>query len=153
MKIILEKDVPKLGRAGDTKEVADGFARNFLIPRRLAAPHSPGAERANEARRSVRAKKSGEEIKAAQEFKAKVEKVELAFSVLVDDKNELYGSVSKGQILKALRVKGVVVNREAKLELPSPLKALGTFSVPLRLHSEVVADIRVTIAKSEPAAP
>ncbi|MBI4668972.1 MAG: 50S ribosomal protein L9 [Elusimicrobia bacterium] len=152
MKIIIDKDTSGLGKAGDVKNVADGFARNYLLPKRLAVVYSEGAARSFELKKAAGAKKFAKEAKEALALKSKIEKIEMSFPVLVDEKGELYGSVGKGQILKMLRNKGIAFNRAIQLTLDAPLKAVGVFTVPLKLHPDVTADLRVTVVRSEPAA-
>ncbi|MBI4062902.1 MAG: 50S ribosomal protein L9 [Elusimicrobia bacterium] len=148
MKIILQGDVVKLGKAGETKEVSDGFARNYLFPRGLAVIHTGGTARLIEARRTVLAKKRELATRQTDQLKADIEKQELSFSVNVDDRGELYGSITKGQIVKALRANAITLPADAKIELNSPLKALGVFNVPLRLPYDVTAQVRVTLVAS-----
>lgn len=149
-KVILDRDIPKLGRTGDVKEVADGFARNYLLPKRLATLYTPGAARSLDNTREVMAKKREVLNHRFFEFKASVEKQELSFTVNVDEKGELFGSIGKGQILKALRAKGIELPKGSRLELGSPLRTLGTFNVPLWVSSDVQTQLRVTLAASAP---
>ncbi|MEK6543533.1 MAG: 50S ribosomal protein L9 [Elusimicrobiota bacterium] len=153
MKVILNKDVAKLGRNGDIKNVSDGFARNFLVPKRLVTVYSEGAKRALDARAAVLAKKQDTRVKEAKAWKDKIEAQQLDFQILVDDKGNPYGSVGKGQILKALKEKGVRLPDEARVELAAAIKALGDVEIPIRLHPEVVAQLKVKVVNSQPTPP
>lgn len=152
-KVILSADVRFLGKAWEVKEVSPGYARNYLLPRGLAIPYSTGALKALEARRSVLEKDRQAEAKAALAVKTEVEKFQLEFTVLVDEKGDLYGSVSKSQILKALRSKDVSLPKGFELVIKEPIKALGMTHVPLRLHADVVAELKVNVSRGEPSKP
>lgn len=148
-KIVLTRDVPKLGKMGDVKTVADGFARNYLVPKKLAAAYSAGLIADLQARSKARLSALEVQAKEALNLKTKIEKARLEFSVLVDEKGELYGSIGKGQILRALKSKDLSWPKTASLVLRSPLKSLGEFKVPLQLHPDVIAQISVAVVKSE----
>lgn len=152
-KVVLTADIAALGKTGEIKEVACGYARNFLLPRRLALPYSKGVLKDLEARRSVFEKERKTLSKTASETKVEIEKLHLEFTVLVDEKGDLYGSVSKGQILKSLRTKSVVLPKGFELILKEPLKSLGTANVPVRLHQDVMADLKVSVIRGEPSKP
>ncbi len=149
MKIILSSSVAKLGKIGETKTVANGYARNYLLPQKLAVLYSEGAARGIVNREKTRAVKSAVEAKDAVSLKAKVEKINLEFPVLVDEKGELYGSIGKGQILKSLKSKGLSLPKNTTVELSAPIKVLGESKVSVRLHPEVIAELRVNLVKSE----
>lgn len=151
MKVILKKNVPKLGKIGDVKNVADGFARNYLFPKNLVLPYSEGTLKGFEKRRSKVQTEVKNTEKQALELKTKFEAVRLEFPVLVDAKGDLYGSVGKSQILKSLKSKGLALPRQARIELNEPLKTTGDFEVPVELCSTVTAKVKVALVKSETA--
>lgn len=149
MKVILEKLVPKLGSPGEVKEVRAGYGRNYLIPRHLAVLYSKGAQRAVQIRQEFLVKKLAVLAKESMEFKNKIEKIKLEFPILVDQKGDLYGSIGKARLIRALKDKGLVLPAAARFELAQPLKQLGDFDVPVRLHPQVVAQLKVTLTKSQ----
>jgi len=146
MDVILREDVEKLGRAGEVVTVKDGYARNFLLPRGLAYLATEGNKRrlASEQRRvDLRA---AAEVSGAREAAAKLESVSLSFSMKAGEGDKLFGSVTAGDIAERLGAEGLVVDRKA-IELPEPIKALGVYKVPIRLHAEVKPEIRVWVVK------
>jgi large subunit ribosomal protein L9 len=150
MEVILKEDVPKLGSRGDVVKVAEGYGRNYLLPRKLAIE----ATRANRAvidemkqaalRRAARDRSDAEGL--AQQF----EGVSLTFTRKAGDKDHLFGSVTSADIAEALDAKGLSVDRR-KIQLDEPLKHVGEFKVPVRLYKDVTATVRVTVEKE--AAP
>jgi large subunit ribosomal protein L9 len=151
MEVILKEDVPTLGSRGDVVKVADGYGRNFLLPRKLAieATHSNRAviEQMKQAslRRTAR-------DKADAEAQAKLlEAVSLSFTRKAGEKDQLFGSVTSGDIATALEAKGYNIDRR-KIHLDEPLKHIGEFKVPIRLYKDVNATIKVLVDK-EPSAP
>jgi large subunit ribosomal protein L9 len=151
MEVILKEDVPTLGSRGDVVKVADGYGRNFLLPRKLAieATHSNRAviEQMKQAslRRAAR-------DKADAEAQAKLlEAVSLSFTRKAGEKDQLFGSVTSGDIATALEAKGYNIDRR-KIHLDEPLKHIGEFKVPIRLFKDVNATIKVVVDK-EPSAP
>src|SRR3989338_7532100 len=150
-KVILTRNVPKLGKLGEVKGVAPGFARNFLLPREWAVPFTEGALKNFDKRRSKLEAQSKEIEKESLASKAKLEGLKLEFPVLVDNKGELYGSVGKGQILKALKNKGFSLPHGARLEMKAPLKILGESAVVVELSANVTAALKVVLTPSHPA--
>lgn len=148
VKIILSKDIVHLGHAGDVKTVADGYARNSLLPRGFAVLYSEGALANIAIQQKAKEKVLETQAKEALALKAKFEKINLEFPVLVDEKGELYGSIGKSQILKALKDKEMILPKTATIVLQNPIKTLGESSVPVRLHPDVVAQLRVSLVKS-----
>jgi large subunit ribosomal protein L9 len=146
MEVILKEDVPKLGSRGEVVKVADGYGRNYLLPRKLALE----ATRANRAvidqmkaaaqRRSVRDQADAEGL--AQQMK----ELTLTFRRKVGEQDHLFGSVTSGDVAEALEAKGFTVDRR-KVHLDDPIKALGEFQVSIRLHKEVMASVKVAVEK------
>ena len=148
MKVILKEYIYKHGVAGDVVDVADGFARNYLIPRGLAIKATPGALRANQ-KLIERARENRERLLAMEnEAAAKIDGVELVFGVKAGKNNKLYGSVTTRDIAAALLEKtGVDINRRRISE--RPLRELGIHEVPVRFSGEISPVIRVVIVREE----
>jgi large subunit ribosomal protein L9 len=150
MEVILKEDVAKLGSRGDVVKVADGYGRNYLLPRKLAIE----ATRANKAvvdqmkqaavRRAARDKADAEAL--AQQFQG----VTVNFTRKAGEKEHLFGSVTSSDIAEALEAKGFNVDRR-KIQLQEPIKQVGEFTVPVRLYKDVTANVKVVVDKE--AAP
>lgn len=148
MKVILKEYVYKHGVAGDVVEVADGFARNYLIPRGLAVKATPGALRANQ-RLIESAAKHREELRAMEnEAAQKIHGVELVFGVKAGKNRKLYGSITTRDIADALREKtGVDINRRRISE--RPIRELGIHEVPVRLGAHISPVLRIVVIREE----
>ena len=146
MEVILKEDVAKLGSRGDVVKVAEGYGRNYLLPRKLAIEASAANKavieqmKASSVRRGVKEKSDAELL--AKQFDG----VNLSFTRRSGEKDQLFGSVTSADIAQALEHRGFNVDRR-KLQLEEPLKMLGEFTVPIKLHREVTTTIKVTIAK------
>lgn len=150
MELVLLEEVAGLGKIGAKVRVADGYARNFLIPRKLATPVTPGALRAIEARR-VREEKTDAERKAAAEALAEqIGKLSVTLPMQAAEDDKLYGSVQAHQILEAAAKEGLALDK-TQLSLPEPIKALGVYSLEVRLHPEVTATLKVWVVRQERA--
>jgi len=144
VKVILTKDVAKLGKSGDMKAVADGFATNYLIPQKLAVPASGGAFRAYQhdiASREEKRKKEREENEIAA---TRIASTTLTLGVKVGDAGKLYGSVGAKEIAEALGRRGIVVDRH-KVDLEEPLKSLGTYKVAVKVSSGLTPEVTVVV--------
>lgn len=144
MKIILKQDVDDLGFEGDTMKVADGFARNYLIPRGYAVVATPRNVKAFESQRKkieVRRLKAKDD---AEKLREKLEGTSLTFSQKAGEEGKLYGSVTSMDIAAQLEKHGVVIDRR-KVLLESPIKVLGEYDVGIRIYPRVTATIRVTV--------
>lgn len=145
MKVILLHDVPGLGQPGDVKDVANGYARNFLLPRQLVTAATPGAlknlqEQVSAAKRRVATLNAGH-----QQLAERLSAVTLTFAVHVGRGDRLYGSITNQNIADALQEQeGLRVDRRT-IHLPEPLRALGTFEVPVRVASGVEPRVKVSI--------
>lgn len=146
MEVILCQQVPKVGKIGDVVKVKDGFARNFLLPNKLACPATPANKRRVEHEKATRMKEYEASKQQAQELADKVSKVSCTVTVEVNDLDKLYGSVSEIDIAKALEVEGLTIDRKI-IELEKPIDELGIFEVGVKLHPEVTAKVRVWVAK------
>jgi large subunit ribosomal protein L9 len=146
MQIILQEDVEKLGMRGQVVEVAEGYARNFLLPRKLALEASAGNLKRLEKMRTVFAKKEATERADAQKLAELLANVSLEFTRRAGDNDQLFGSVTSADISEGLAAQGYTVDKR-KVVMPEPIKTVGEFQVPLKLHREVGADIKVVIKK------
>ena len=144
MKIILLQDVEKLGNQGDLITVKDGYARNFLIPRKLAWAASPSALRRLEHEKKVWDVKTLKEKEKAVILKAKLETLTLSLSARAGEENLLYGSITAQQIAEALEHKGILLDRR-KIHLDEPIKRIGMHDVKIHLHKDVDAVVKVEV--------
>ncbi len=149
MEVLLLKDVNELGQAGDIRRVADGYARNFLIPRGLAALATPGAIRQAELRRQATARRQVKELSQAQALAQALDGVAVTFQARAGESDRLYGSITNVNIAEALEEKvGQEVDRR-KIDLEEPLKELGTHAVTVRLAPGAEAKVTVFIEREE----
>ena len=149
MEVILKEDVQKLGHRGDVVKVADGYGRNYLLPGKLAIEATSANKAVIEQMKASAVRKSIKE-KAVSEDQAKlISAVELTFERKVGDGEHLFGSVTSGDIAHALEAQGHAVDRR-KIALEEPLKTLGEFHVPIKLHRDVTAHVKVTIKSDAP---
>ena len=144
MEVILREHVDNLGRRGDLVKVADGYARNYLLPRKLALKATDGNRKQIEREREKFEAKEAEETKVAAALAARMANVEIEIARKVGETDVLFGSVTTADIAEALTAKGFDVDRR-KLQLADAIKKLGEFDVPLRLSREVVAHIKVKV--------
>jgi large subunit ribosomal protein L9 len=148
MEIILREHVDNLGRRGDVVKVADGYARNYLLPRKLALPVTEHNRRQIERERKVAEVRENEERQVAEALAARFEQVECVVSRRVGETDTLYGSVTAADIAESLAAQKIDVDRR-KLQLTEPIKQIGEFSVPVKLHRDVTAHIKVRVVKQE----
>jgi large subunit ribosomal protein L9 len=144
--VLLMADVPELGKAGEVVKVADGYARNYLLPRELAAPVTPASLRRLEKLRKERAELAKIQLAEAHAKASKLEGVSVTIRAKTIDGEKLYGSVSVTEIADALAAQGVAIDR-SQLELAEHLKQTGAYDVPVRLHPEVTVQLKVWIVK------
>ena len=144
MKVILTADVAKLGKSGEMKDVADGYARNFLIPHKLAVPAAGGAYRAWQHDIASREEKRRREREEAEITANRVASTTLTMGVKVGEGGKLYGSITAQDIADALGRRGIVVDRH-KVELEQQLKSLGTYRVPIKVHAGLVPEVTVVV--------
>lgn len=146
MKVILKEDVSNLGIAGTVVNVADGYARNFLIPRKVAIPAtSNNIKEFEHARRTMEAK-SAKRKKEAEALKAKIERVSCSIAKKVGEQDKLFGSVTTQDIEKAFRAEGFEIDKKDIL-LTEPIKALGVYTVPVRVFEDVIASTKVWVVR------
>mgnify|MGYP001436918139 CR=1 FL=1 len=146
MRVILRTEIPGLGKLGDVKQVADGYARNYLIPRGMAYKATPGNMKALDVDRRREAQRLTKELAEAQEFAAKIAGVSVTISVQAGEEDKLFGSVTSADIADALAAENVTIDRR-KIDLPDPIRELGVFNVPVKLHRDVDCEVRVWVVK------
>ena len=144
MKVILTKDVDKLGKSGEMKTVADGFASNFLIPRKLAMPAAGGAYRAWQHDIASREDKRQRERADAEIAATRISSTTLTMGVKVGEGGKLYGSITGKEIAEALARRGIDIDRH-KIELEEPLKSLGTYKVAIKVFSGMTPEVTVVV--------
>jgi len=148
LEVILTEDVPKLGRAGQVVRVKPGFARNYLLPEGKALLATTGRVADVEHKRRVIEERQKKLVSEFQGLARGVQGVVLEFRVQAGEEGKLFGSVTAADIAAKLAEAGFEVDRR-KLGLDEPIKQLGEYEVPLRLHAEVVAQLKVTVAAAE----
>jgi large subunit ribosomal protein L9 len=146
MDVILRQDVDKLGSAGEMVTVKDGYARNYLLPKGFAFEATEGNRRRIEAERNQRVKKADAEAGSARDRAAALEKVSLTFTMRAGEGDKLFGSVTSADIADRLKEEGFALDKKA-IELDEPIRALGVYKVPVRLHHEVKPEVRVWVVK------
>ena len=151
MEIILRETVDNLGKRGEIVKVADGYARNFLLPRKLALPVTAGNKKHVERERKIMETREAEEKGQAEAVAARLSAVEISIARRVGDTEQLYGSVTASDVADFLKAKGFEIDRR-KLILPEPIKTLGNHNVPLKLHREVTVPLVVKVVKEGGAA-
>jgi large subunit ribosomal protein L9 len=144
MEVILREHVDHLGRRGEIVKVADGYARNYLLPRKLALLVTDGNKKQIERERAKFEAKEEEEQKVAQAMADRLANVEIVIARKVGETDALYGSVTAADITEALAAKGFDVDRR-KIQLGDPLKKIGDVSLPIKLHRDVTATVKVKV--------
>jgi large subunit ribosomal protein L9 len=148
MQIILQEDVEKLGNRGEVVEVAEGYARNFLLPRKLALEANAGNMKRLERMRATFAKKEATEKEAAQKLAELLTGVSLELARKSGENDQLFGSVTNADISEALAAKGFTIDKR-KITLVEPIKTIGEFEIPVKLHREVTTTVKLTVKKEE----
>jgi large subunit ribosomal protein L9 len=148
MQIILQQDVDKLGTRGQVVEVAEGYARNFLLPRNLALEASAGNMKRLEKMRTAFAKQEATEKQDAQRLAEALAGVSLAFTRKAGENDQLFGSVTSADISEALEAKGFHVEKR-KIVLVDPIKLVGEYEIPMKLHREVSTTVKLAVKKEE----
>lgn len=146
MEVILKEDVATLGSRGDVVRVADGYGRNFLLPRKLAIEASPGNKKVIEQMRAAALRRSAKEKAQAEELSKQFDGLSVSFERRSGEHDQLFGSVTSGDIAEALEKKGFNIDRR-KIQLHEPLKTVGEFTLPVKLHKDVTAHLKVVIEK------
>jgi large subunit ribosomal protein L9 len=144
VKVILTKDVDKVGKSGDMKQVADGYATNFLIPQKLAVPAAGGAYRAWQHDIASREDKRTRERADAEIAATRIASTTLTMGVKVGEGGKLYGSITSKDIADALARRGIAVDRH-KIDLEEPLKTLGTYKVAIKVFSGMTPEVTIIV--------
>jgi large subunit ribosomal protein L9 len=150
MEVILKEDVDKLGHRGDVVKVAEGYGRNFLLPQKLAMEATAANKAVIEQMKQAAVRRSAKEKSEAELLVNQLNQVELTFERKVGENEHLFGSVTASEIAHALEQKGFNIDRR-KLQLEEPLRQLGEYHVPVKLHREVTAHLKVTVKAEEAA--
>jgi len=146
MKIILRQDFENLGKVGDIIQVKSGYARNYLIPKKIAYPAKPNYVKMLEEEKRQKQHRLQKEKRSAEELAKKLESISVTISVSVGEEDKMFGSVTTQDIGKALAEQGFEIDRR-KIQLDEPIKELGIYSVPVKLHPEVEAKVKVWVVK------
>lgn len=146
MEVILRDHIDHLGRRGEIVKVADGYARNYLLPRKLALPATNANRKWVERERKLAETRDSEERGAAEAIATRLNALDLVINRKVGENDQLYGSVTNADIADLLAAKGFEIDRR-KILLPDPIKTLGENTVPVKLHREVTAQVKVTVGK------
>lgn len=150
MKVILIENVPSLGKAGDLSQVAEGYGRNFLIPKKLALEATAANLRHLEQQKESFLQKATKEKHKAAELAARIEQLPCTLARPAGESDKLFGSITTLDLNKFLQEHGISLDRR-KIHLPSPIKTLGSYTVALKLHPEVTAQLKVNVVAASPA--
>ena len=145
IELFLLKDVANLGKEGDIVKVAPGYARNFLLPKGIAEPVTETARRRLAKLQAEREKIRRETLAEAKKLGAKIKDASVTIRAKTSEAESLYGSVNAAQILAALKEQGFASLEESMLQLEAPIKTLGTFDVPVKVHPDVVETVKVWV--------
>jgi large subunit ribosomal protein L9 len=146
MEVILRDHVENLGERGEVVKVADGYARNFLLPRKLALPATAANKTRIARERKIVESRASEERQGAEAIAARLNALELTIAKKTGENDQLYGSVTNADIAELLAAKGFDIDRR-KILLPDPIRGLGENTIPVKLHREVTAQVKVTVTK------
>ena len=144
--VILMAAVEGLGGEGEVVRVAEGYARNFLLPKKLAAPVTEATRRRLEKRRKERDVQVAEQRVAAQEIAQRIEETSCTIAVKAGAEGKMFGSVTAADIVDSLKVQGIQIEKQ-QLDLPEPLRELGVFNLPVKLHPDVQAVLKVWVVE------
>ena len=148
MEVILREDISNLGSRGQVVKVAAGYARNFLIPKKLAVTATGSNKKIVEQERQAHLRKEAKLQGEAQDLAKLVNGVSVTIRQKSGENDQLFGSVTSKDVADALAAKGYTIDRR-KIQLDEPIKSLGEFKVPVKLHKEVTAEVTVVVAKEE----
>jgi len=148
MKVILRDDIEKLGAVGEVVEVADGYGRNYLLPRNLAVPATKGNLRSISEIKKQKQFRDNKKKKDAERVKDKLEKLSLTAEVQTGEDDKVFGSVTAANIATLLEEQGYEIDRR-KIALEEPLKALGVYTIEIKLAKEVTAAVKLWVVKKE----
>lgn len=146
MKVILRQDFEKLGKIGETVVVKDGYARNYLIPRKIAYPATNGSLRALEEEKKQHEHRAQKELRNAEKLAQELEKISITIKMKVGEDDKLFGSVTSQIIADTLKEKGITIDKRM-IELDEPIKALGIYTVNIKLYQNVMGKIKVWVVR------
>jgi large subunit ribosomal protein L9 len=146
MEVILKEDVPKLGNRGDVIKVAEGYGRNYLLPHKLAIEANAGNKAVIEQMKAASVRRSAKEKSEAEALAKQFDGLEISFTRKSGENDQLFGSVTSGDIAEALEKKGFHIDRR-KIQVHEPLKTIGEFTIPVKLHKDVTTHLKVVIGK------
>jgi large subunit ribosomal protein L9 len=150
MKVILKEDVKNLGTMGSVVDVANGYGRNYLLPRNLAVEANPNNMRQFEHQKNIILVKAKKIIRSAEDLAKQVSGITLSIEAQSGEDDKLFGSVTSMDIAEALSKKGIDIDKR-KINLEEPIKRLGTYSVAVKIHQDVSANVTVEVKKAGPA--
>lgn len=150
MEVILREDIEKLGSRGEVVKVAAGYARNFLLPKRLAVLANESNRKIVEQERHAHVRREAKLVDEAQDLSKLLTGVSVTIAQKAGEADQLFGSVTSKDIAEALAVQNFTIDRR-KIHLEEPIKQLGEFKVPVKLHKDVTAEITVVVVKEEEA--
>ena len=150
MEVILREDIEKLGSRGEVVKVADGYARNFLLPKRLAVVANESNKKIVEQERHAHVRREAKLVDEAQDLSKLLTGVSVTIAQKAGEADQLFGSVTSKDIAEALALQNFIIDRR-KIHLEEPIKQLGEFKVPVKLHKDVTAEITVVVVKEEEA--
>ncbi len=148
MKVILTEDITELGRCGETIEVKSGYARNYLMPRNLAIPATRGNLRAVDNITKQKELRDRKNMRGAEKLRAELEKLSLTVELLTGEDDKVFGSVTSHTIAELIEKEGSEVDRRA-IALEEPIKALGLYTIKIKLAKEVTASVKLQVIKKE----
>lgn len=148
MKVVFLEDIPNVGEKGEIKDVAAGYARNYLIPKGLARQVTAGLLKDLKMQDEARAKKEAKKLKEAEKLSAKISNKKVTIAVKAGEDGRLFGSVTSADIVQALSSSGIKVNKR-KIDLEEPIKALGDYEVKVKLHPGVISSIQVLVEEKD----
>jgi large subunit ribosomal protein L9 len=148
MEVILREDISNLGSRGDMVKVAPGYARNFLIPKKLAVTATASNKKIVEQERQAHLRKEAKAQGEAADLAKLMTGVSVTISQKAGENDQLFGSVTSKDVADALAAKGYTIDRR-KIQLDEPIKSLGEFKIPIKLHKEVTAEVTLVVAKEE----
>lgn len=148
MKVILLQDIENLGKKNDVKNVADGYARNFLFPKNLAKPASKQALEELKKQKELEAQKAEEDLKKVQEIVAQIDRLEIETLVKVDEQGKLYGSINEIKIGQILKEKGFDIKKD-QIKIPQPIKEIGEYPVTILFDHGLEAEIKIIVIEEK----
>ncbi|MCK4860211.1 MAG: 50S ribosomal protein L9 [Candidatus Omnitrophica bacterium] len=148
MKLILLTDIPKLGKSGDIVEAKDGYARNFLIPQKIALPATPQSIKLTRQKKEREIEKEKAEKEKIGKLAEKISKISCTISAHAGDEDKLFGEITNKNIAKSLADKGIEIDRK-RIKVKEPIRKLGVYDVEIKLHPDIAANLRLCVVKDE----